>query len=185
MRHIEINKFIDINYLEILDDYQQNFAGKKICIYTNYKVLDKFLVSFDILNLPHLMGWQKIMDKGAYSSNIIKMIKNTDLTLSNSRRHSNFFKIKDRLLNYTFLYDIFYSESDNICVMTSNMKPNKLKLDIVFYKEKDPKHIVVLGLRKNKESTYFVPTTLHVELTKNNPYLYRRKTKIERLEWIE
>lgn len=180
----QINSLNDIDYLKILQDYRQNFAGKVAIITTNYKKLSSFKVSFSEQNLPHLMGWQKVINKNSSATNIIRLIDNKDFTLSNTRKNSEFFRIKDRLLNYNFLHDIFYGKITNICVMTSDMKPNRLKLDIVFYYPRDKQHIVVLGLRKRKHTSYFVPTTLHVEKTKNNPYLNRRKTSIKSLRWL-
>lgn len=129
------------------------------------------------------MGWQKVIDKGAYASNIIHLIDTNKFTLANTRKHRNFFKIKDRLLNYNYLHEIFYEKQQDICVITRDMKPNPLHLDIVFYKKNDPKHIVVLGLRKNHNLNYFVPTTLHVEKVSNNPYLQRRNTFIKKVSW--
>ncbi|MDK6377597.1 MAG: PBECR4 domain-containing protein [Lactobacillus crispatus] len=179
-----INNLNDVDYLKILQDYRQNFAGKVAVITTNYKKLCSFKVSFSEQNLPHLMGWQKVIGKNSSATNIIRLIDNNEFTLANTRKNSEFFRIKDRLLNYNFLHDIFYGKLTNVCIMTSDMKPNKLKLDIVFYHLKDKQRIIVLGLRKRKNTPYFVPTTLHVEKIKNNPYLSRRKTSIKSFKWI-
>lgn len=180
----EIKDLKDVNYLKILEDYRQNFAGRVAYITTNYKKLAQFKVSFDEKNLPHLMGWQKVLNKNNSATNIISLVENGQLTFLNTRKNQEFFRIKDRLLNYNFLYAIFYQHISDICVMTSDMKPNRLKLDIVFYHPKDKRHIVVLGLRKRMNTQYFVPTTLHVELAKDNPYLKRRKTSIKSIKWM-
>lgn len=183
--HIHINSLKDIDYYKILNDYRDNFSDKIALITTNYKKLSEFKVSFDEKNLPHLMGWQKVSGKNSSATSIIRMIESYKFIFSKTRHNPEFFRIKDRLLNYEFLYDVFYQEDTNVCVMTRDMKPNPLKLDIVFYKIKDPKRIVVLGLRRNKNTDYFVPTTLHVEKNKNNQYLNRRKTNIKNLEWLK
>lgn len=181
--YYEIKSLKDVDYLNILKDYRQNFDGRVVCITTNYKKLSSFKVSFDEKNLPHLMGWQKVLNKNNSATNIIRLVENEQLTLSNTRKNKEFFRIKDRLLNYNFLHAIFYQHVSDICIMTSDMKPNRLKLDIVFYHPKDQRHIVVLGLRKRIDTQYFVPTTLHVEVAKNNPYLKRRKTSIKSIKW--
>lgn len=182
--HYQIHTLNDINYLKILEDYRQNFAGKVVHITTNYKKLASFKISFDEKNLPHLMGWQKVLDKNKSATNIIALIENKEFTLEDTRKHHEFFRIKDRLLSYEFLYEFFYEHISKVCIMTSDMKPNRLKLDIVFYYPKDKRRIVVLGLRKRQNTSYFIPTTLHVESAKNNPYLKRRKTSIKSLTWL-
>lgn len=183
--HIHVNSLKDIDYHKILNDYRSNFSGGIAAITTNYKKLSNFYVSFDDKNLPHLMGWQKVLNKNSSATNIIKLIESDEFSFSKTRHHSEFFRIKDRLLSYEFLYDVFYQEDSNVCVMTRDMKPNPLRLDIVFYKEKDPRRIIILGLRKSKQTKYFVPTTLHVEKNRNNQYLNRRKTNIKSLKWIK
>lgn len=180
----KIESLNDVDYFKILEDYRQNFAGKTVGIRTNYKKLGQFKVSFDEKNLPHLMGWQKVLNRNNFATNIINLVETGEFTLSNTRKNRDFFRIKDRLLNYNFLYAVFYQHNPDVCVMTSDMKPNPLKLDIVFYSPKDKKHIVVLGLRKRLKTQYFVPTTLHLETVKNNPYLKRYKTCIKDISWL-
>ncbi|WP_124978509.1 PBECR4 domain-containing protein, partial [Ligilactobacillus salitolerans] len=171
--YLQILGFSDIDYQSILNDYRKNFHGNAIEIETNYKLLGKFKVVFNERDLPHLMGWEKVSKSSVSSaSKIIKAIDSGLFTLQNTRSHSNFNKIKKRMLHYNFLYDVFVEQNVNVCVMTSDMKPNRLKLDIVFYQEL--KHeAVILGLRKDKNMSVFVPTTLHTEKL-NNQYHYRR-----------
>lgn len=66
--------------------------------------------------------------------------------------------------------------------MTRDMKPNNMKLDVVFYEEKT-EEFVVLGLRKEIDAEYFVLTTLYTTGKSNCPYNYRRKTNIKSIEW--
>lgn len=167
----------------MLDDYRRWFSGRLIVLKTNYKLLKHFTVVFNERDLPHLMGWEKIVDKESFAKHIIKLVDSQRLTFQNSRHHRNFYKIKSRMLNYNFLHEVFWKNNPDVCVMTSSMKPNPLRLDIVFVKNTNPREIVVLGLRKRKSMDSFVPTTLHTESARNNPYLLRRKTRIVAAHW--
>lgn len=184
MKHYEVKNSFQINYKKILDDYRKNFSNRRALIRTNYKPLEEFIVTFNTRDLPHLMGWEKIVDKRSYANNIVKLIDNEKLIYSNSRHHRNFHKIKDRMFNYEFLYEIFWEHNHDVCVMTSDMKPNPQKLDIVFFKQSSPREIIVLGLRKRYNMESFVPTTLHTESIKGNQYLLRRRTRIKSIQWI-
>ncbi|MCI2031673.1 PBECR4 domain-containing protein [Limosilactobacillus sp.] len=184
MNYYHVNNTNDINYKCILDDYHHWFSGRIAELTTNYKMLSDFKVIFSDSDLPHLMGWQKVVNKRNYAGRIIMLVKNNELTIQNSRKHHNSIKIKSRILNYNFLHEIFWENDPHVCVMTSDMKPNPLKLDIVFFKKTKPREIVVLGLRRAKGMKHFVPTTLHTESSKNNSYLLRRKTSITSIKWL-
>lgn len=184
MNYYHINGLKDINYKKILEDYRRFFSGRAAELKTNYKLIEDFKVLFSDSDLPHLMGWQKIVNKKNYAGRLIKLVDNNELTLENSRRHYNFNKVKSRMLNYNFLHEVFWENDPNVCVMTSDMKPNPLKLDIVFFKNTNPREIVVLGLRRAKGMNFFVPTTLHTEVSKNSLYLLRRKTSIKSIKWL-
>lgn len=184
MDYYHVNSVKDINYKKILNDYRRYFSGRIAVLTTNYKLLSEFKVFFSDSDLPHLMGWQKVVNKRKYAGRIIKLVDNNELTFKNSRRHHDFIKIKSRLLNYNFLHEVFWENDPKVCVMTSGMKPNPLRLDIVFFKNTKPQEIVVLGLRRAKGMNYFVPTTLHTEVSKNNSYLLRRKTSINSIKWL-
>lgn len=185
MDYYRVSTFKDVNYQKMLLDYQRWFAGRAVIIKTNYRPLAEFKVVFAATDLPHLMGWQKVINRSAYASRILKQINSGTMTVETTRRHQNFPLIKNRLLNYNYLHEIFWLNNPNICVMTSDMKPNPLRLDIVFYKEQSEKsQIVILGLRKKPGLASFVPTTLHTESMKNNRYMRRRRTSIKSMEWL-
>ncbi|MEY8441864.1 PBECR4 domain-containing protein [Lactobacillaceae bacterium 24-114] len=184
MNYYHVNNVNDINFKNILNDYRQCFSGRIAELTTNYKLLNNFKVLFSDSDLPHLMGWQKVVNKGKYAGNIIKLVDNNELTFESSRKHHNFTKIKNRLLNYNFLHEVFWENDPSVCVMTSDMKPNPLRLDIVFFKNTKPREIVVLGLRRASGMEHFVPTTLHTERSKDNDYLLRRKTSITSTNWL-
>lgn len=180
--YLKINSFTDINYKEILSDYYHHFHGRAVEVQTNYKPLKSFKVVFNQLDLPHLMGWEKVTRKSARAGKIIELINSDKFTLENTRKHSNFNNIKNRMLNYNFIHETFIDQTVDICVMTSDMKPNPLKLDIVFCEELG-REAIILGLRKRNDMEAFVPTTLHTESLPNR-YSYRRRTQIISLNWI-
>lgn len=184
MEYYHVNSVRDIDYNKILNDYHRCFSGRVAELTTNYKLLRSFKVLFSDSDLPHLMGWQKIVNRRNYAGRIISLVDSKELTFENSRKHHNFNKIKSRLLNYNFLHEVFWEYDPRVCVMTSDMKPNPLKLDIVFFKNTNSREIVVLGLRRTKNMKFFVPTTLHTESSKNNQYLLRRRTNIKSIKWL-
>lgn len=87
------------------------------------------------------------------------------------------------MLSYNFLTRIFLDQDIKVCILTRDMKPNRLKLDIVFTYPRT-KDCIVFGLRKPKNRDEFIPTTLHIEPL-NNPYKYRRKTTVKKIEWLD
>lgn len=184
MEYYQVRKANDINYKDILKDYRQWFSGRIAIVQTNYKPLASFKVYFSDTDLPHLLGWEKVVHKKAYATRLLQLVDQGLLTYQSSRKDQNFNRIKTRLLNYNFLHDIFWDRSQNVCIMAMNMKPNRLRLDVVFYKHTKPREIVVLGLRRNKNMDHFIPTTLHTESAKNNAYLLQRKTSIKSIEWL-
>jgi len=181
--YLQILSVSDINYKAILQDYRNHFHGNAVAVETNFKPLERFKVVFNERDLPHLMGWEKISKNGTGSATkIIRAIDHDDFTLERTKAHHNFNKIKTRMLHYNFLYDVFLEKNINACVMTSDMKPNRLRLDIVFYQE-IKNEAIILGLRKDKHMDVFVPTTLHTETLKN-PYHFRRRSRVKRISWI-
>ncbi|WP_300558729.1 PBECR4 domain-containing protein [Companilactobacillus sp.] len=186
IEEIPLNRIIvaneqDINFKAMMEDYSHNFAGRMVRVETNYNLLSSFVVSFNIRDFPHLMGWNKLRRKRA--TELIKDVQQFRLTKDNSRSNHNWHQVSQRMLSYNFLHRIFYDQDIDACVLTRDMKPNRLKLDIVFLHERK-KDCIVLGLRKSKNQNVFVPTTLHVEKL-NNEYEYRRKTRINKIEWVK
>lgn len=183
LNHLLIADASSINFKNILDDYRLCFAGHRVRIHTNYNLLNSFDIVFTEKDIPHLMGWEKITSKNRNASNIINEVDQFKFTAAMAKKNSNWFKVRKRMLNYNFLHRIFLDKDVNVLVVTSDMKPNRLKLDIVFIINLEHES-VVLGLRKAKNQDFFVTTTLHTE-RKNNQYNYRRRTKITSLEWLD
>lgn len=169
-----------LNYKDILSDFRKNFVDRVCIVTTNYKKLDEIKVLFKETQLPHLMGWHKITSGSA--TNIIKRVDNENFTYDNTKTHPEFFRIKGRLQNYDMLKDTFYDSNVKIMVVTRDMKPNRMRLDIVFMKNIKNEDIV-LGLRKKKNSSYFVPTTLYRTNSNRNPFNKRKRTFIQSIYW--
>ncbi|MQS51786.1 PBECR4 domain-containing protein [Companilactobacillus mishanensis] len=184
--NIPLNRIIissqkDINFKAMLDDYSSNFAGHKVQVETNYNLLSSFVVQFNLNDFPHLMGWNKLRNKRATS--LIADVNNLNLTKENSRSSRAWHQVLSRMLSYNFLHRIFYDQDVNACVLTREMKPNRLRLDIVFLCPSE-KNCIVFGPRKSKDRDVFIPTTLHVEKVRNE-YEYRRKTRVKSIRWLD
>jgi hypothetical protein len=177
-----INDEQSIDFKLILDDYRGNFVGRQIRITTNYNLLSEVNIVFSEKDLPHLMGWDKVISKHTNSGKIIWQVDHLKLTKKIAKKNSEWFRVKKRMLSYNILSRIFLDQDITTFVATSDMHPNRLRLDIVFiYNGKYES--IVFGLRKTKDREFFVPTTLHTEKL-DNQYNRRRLTKITSLEWV-
>ena len=184
LKHLLIGSSADIDFKMILEDYRTCFSGHKIHITTNYNQLSQFNIVFSENQLPHLMGWEKIKSKGSKSASaIIKAVESETWTVKDAKKNQRWHEAKKRMLNYNILHRIFLDQDLVPMVLTSDMKPNRLKLDVVFVANRVHES-VILGLRKAKGSDIFVPTTLHTEVL-NNEYNSRRRTIIKSLKWID
>ena len=74
MDYYHVKNVNDIDYKKILDDYRRWFSGRIVELTTNYKLLQDFKVIFNDSDLPHLMGWQKIISKRNYAGHIIDLV---------------------------------------------------------------------------------------------------------------
>ncbi|GEL89316.1 PBECR4 domain-containing protein [Pediococcus parvulus] len=183
LHHLLVSNTNKLNFKEILEDYRECFAGHEAVIQTNYNLLSSVKVLFNEHDVPHLMGWEKVRTKHKNASAIINDIDQGTFTAEVARKSHEYFRIKKRMQNYNFMHRIFIDCDINVFVYTRDMKPNRLKLDIVFCYLKEPKEVVVLGLRKAEGRDVFVPTTLHTESARNNIYLCRKRTQINSLDW--
>lgn len=178
---IKIKTLDDINYKDMLEDYEYHFCQNIATVETNYKKLEYFDVFFEPKQLPHLMGWDKILSSRMQAQRINSLIKKEEITLESTRKHKDFNDVRRRMESYNFFHDIFTHQNEKICVMTSDMKPNSMRVDIVFYKEHQ-RDATILGLRKSKGMGYFVPTTIH-NRSLNNQFSKRRRTLVKKIVW--
>lgn len=172
----------EVDLQELFTDFHQNFHERTCLVSTNYAQLRQFKVSFFDDGLPHLLGLHYVIHQRA-GSRIHRMIQNGEVTSSSIQRHSNFGQkdIKNRIMLYPFLYDVFFEKKIKVCVPTENMKPNPLRLSCVFT-EKRNREEVVLGLRRDKIDGIFKPATLH--MSKYMTYSKMKCSKITAIQWL-
>ena len=104
------------------------------------------------------------------------------MTAQNIRKHHNFGSqdIKNRILLYPFLYEVFTDQKIKVCIPMENEKPNPMKLDCVFTKM-GRKEEIILGLRRDHEDGIFKPTTLHSN--KRPRYTLMKRSKVKSIIW--
>lgn len=167
----------EVNFLDLLNDYEKNFCNKRCLITTSYtnKPLE---VVFDKLDLYHLFGIHKLSNIRAMKW--VELVNNNKFSLS-AYKSKDINEILPRIESYYFLHDVFFKNNVNVLVLGKDIKSNTMKLSIVFYKEDDKSKVVVLGLRKDSRDKYR-PVTLHV--SRNNKYKSYRHTTIKFVQWI-
>ena len=165
---------------DIFEDFNTKFSGKKCIVETNYSNLAKFVVSFDILDLHHLLGLHKVTELKATDS--IKNIKQEKLTLESFKNHSQYSDIKPRIENYQFIEEVFQDSFVEVCILGKDIKQKgSMNLSVVFFK-KDRNKYIVLGLKRNIRTNMFHLATLHE--TRSKQYASYKKTKFKIAEWI-
>lgn len=172
-----------IDFAHLLQDYRENFVGRRVKISTNYNLLSEFEVVFTETDFPHLMGWNTLLRKNVNASEIIRQVDAGTFTKKKAKKNLEWYKSRSRMLNYNFLTRIFYDQDIQTFVSTRDMQPNRLKLDVVFILNKTNES-VIFGLRKCSGRDFFIPTTLHTEKL-DNEYNHRRMTKIRKIEWMK
>lgn len=160
---LNMKSYRDVVLIRILDDYRCNFHGKSCVITTNYVGLKEFTVSFHEDDLPHLIGLHYV-SKERRAGKIIKEIDNGKLTAKSIMNHSEFGAkdIKNRILLYPFIHEVFVKQSIKLCVPMENVKPNNMKLICVFTKwDSNLKEEIILGLKRDHQNGIFKIATLH------------------------
>ncbi|MBU0279412.1 PBECR4 domain-containing protein [Gemella sp. zg-1178] len=168
---------MSIDFLELLNDYNDNFCNKKCYLFTNYKN-EQFEVSFNVIDLYHLFGIHKICN--IHATKWVELVKCEKFSLLDYK--SDYLKeVIPRIDSYYFLKEVFLKNSVNTLILGKDLKGNTMNLNIVFVDENNDNMYVVLGLRKDNRNKYR-PVTLHV--SRYNKYKKYRKTKIKSIEWI-
>ncbi|MGX6962374.1 PBECR4 domain-containing protein [Vagococcus xieshaowenii] len=171
----------DVRLIDILQDYECNFHGKTCLIRTNYSELKEFKVAFFIDGLPHLLGLHYV-SKNKSGTKILDEIRRYKMTSSSIMKHHNFGPqdIKNRIMLYSFLYEVFLDQSVKVCIPMDHANPNPMKLDCVFTRM-GTKEEIVLGLKRAKEDGIFKPATLHSN--KKAKYTLMKRSKVISIEW--
>nr|WP_282570635.1 PBECR4 domain-containing protein [Fructobacillus parabroussonetiae] len=170
---------------EIVDNYERDYHGHTVEITTNFKPLQKVRINFDILDIPHLLGFQ-YLSKHRSASKVIELIKSGKLTIADVKKDSSFGdRIKDRLKYHHFLNEVFKGNSSQLMVITRDIRPPRLgnvEFLIYDYLDERKRKMVLIGFSPNNLG-YYVPATLHVRKTPN-VFTERRLTEIKSMKWI-
>lgn len=179
---VHMNGYKDVVLVDILNNYRNNFHNRSCVITTNYKGLKEFKVSFHDDGLPHLLGLHYV-SKTKFGSSITANIDNGKMTAETILKHHEFAPrdIKNRILLYPFLNEVFFDQKIKVCVPMTGLKPNSMKLDCVFTKISS-KNEIVLGLKRDCRNSIFKPATLH--LNKKPKYNHLKCSKVESIIWI-
>lgn len=164
--------------LDCILDYQERFNGKTCQVSTNYKYLEIFKVNFCLTDLHHLFGLHKITRD--YASHMIPAIQAGVFILEDFRNILLYNDVIERISLYEFIGDIFYSKLTSCCIVAKDLSKNTMKLDVIFFEDKN-KRSAVLGLRRDK-SEVFKPVTLH--FTSAKKYAKVRKTDVKEMKWL-
>ncbi|PWZ93078.1 hypothetical protein DD924_20775, partial [Staphylococcus pseudintermedius] len=119
-----------------------------------------FKLSFQTNNLPHLLGLHYTQKEKINAKKIVGRIAEGKITKNSIKRHHEYSKIKDRLINYNFLHKCFIDKDIKLCVIIPENSINPQKIDIAFI-ENNSNNAMFLGIRKNLKDKYYYPATMY------------------------
>lgn len=166
--------------INILKFYTENFCQRDCLIEVNYSPIGIIQLSFEENSLHHLLGLQYVTSKRA--SENIQDIKSGELTYRKIKKNDNFYKIKYRIYGIYSLSSMLISPQVDVCILAKDIDYNSMKIDVMLFDSFDSKKVILLGLRKNKKTGIYYPTTLF--RTEKKKYEMFRKTKIKKIIWI-
>lgn len=178
--------FSDLSTFDLIDlvnDFNKNFANRKIKMTTNYKYLKEFTISIEEDNLPHLIGLHYVSRNRQANKilNDIKQGKENKKTIKKYHKYGEM-GIKDRIEYYPFIDEVMNGNNIKVLYPTENMKPNTQRLSVVFSR-KERTGEIVLGLRKDSKQNDYKMATLHYR--RKPKYTGMRLSEIITKEWIE
>jgi len=169
------------NLQELLSDYKTNFGNKTVEMQTNYKSISCINIKIEENNFPHLLGLHYCV-KGKSATQICTSIEHGKLLYKDIKKRSEFgyYNIKERIESYSYL-SVFLKEAEGrIFYPTENLKPNAMKLTLVFSEKKGDGE-VVLGVRKDIKENVFRLATLHY--SRKRKFTNMRSSKILSVKW--
>ncbi|HAR5657973.1 TPA: hypothetical protein I1467_000392 [Staphylococcus pseudintermedius] len=178
--YLKINSENDVDLQNILNDYINNFCDGYFEVKVKHKNVQKFKLSFQTNNLPHLLGLHYIQKEKINAKKIVGRIAEGKITKNSIKRHHEYSKIKDRLINYNFLHKCFIDKDIKLCVIIPENSINPQKIDIAFI-ENNSNNAMFLGIRKNLKDKYYYPATMYI-LRKNSSYNFMAKSYITSIE---
>lgn len=173
---------MNYNNLKILlENYNENFAGKTVEMTSNYKKIPCFRIKMETNNLPHLLGLHYCV-KGKSATDICTMINSGLLRYEQVKATDEFkvYNIKSRIESYVYLEEFLKNAEGRVFYPTENLKPNPMKLVIVFSERKSTGE-VVLGCKRDVQEEAFRLATLHY--SRKRKYTEMKSSKILSVKW--
>lgn len=169
------------NLQKMFRDYQLNFSGKIVEIETNYKKIECFKIKIEDNNFPHLLGLHYCVN-GKGATQICQLISKELLLYEDikKKREFKFYNIKERISCYGYLSKFLKEANGRVLYPVENLKPNPMKLTIVF-SEKKGKGEVVLGIRKDEKENVYHLTTLHY--SRKQKFTNMRSGEVLSVKW--
>ncbi|WP_430610166.1 PBECR4 domain-containing protein [Enterococcus sp. DIV0876] len=169
------------NLNELLNDYNTNFSNKSVEMTTNYKKISMIKIKMEENNFPHLLGLHYCIH-GKSATELCKMIKLEQLEYEQIRKTQEFkfYNIKERIGCYSYLGQFLYNAEGRVFYPTDNLKPNPMKLTLVFSERKGNGE-VVLGVKRDIEQDCYRLATLHY--SRKQKYTNMRSSKILATRW--
>lgn len=169
------------NLIELLNDYNANFSNRSVEMTTNYKKISTIKIKMEENNFPHLLGLHYCIH-GKSATELCKMIKSEQLAYEQIKKTQEFkaYNIKDRIGCYGYLEQFLHNAEGRVFYPTDNLKPNPMKLTLVF-SEKKGSGEVVLGVKKDIKQECYRLATLHY--SRKQKYTNMRSSKILSVKW--
>ncbi len=180
---IDFSDLSTFDLIDIVNNFNENFANRKIKMTTNYKFLKEFTISIEEDNLPHLIGLHYV-SKSKQAKKILNDIKQGKETKKTIKKHHKYGEmgIKNRIECYPFIDEVMNGTNVKVLYPTENMKPNTQRLSLVFSR-KERTGEIVLGLRKDKYMNDYKLATLHYR--RKSKYTNMRSSQIIEKKWLE
>lgn len=169
------------NLKVLLTDYNKNFANRTVEMKTNYKKISMIKIKMEENNFPHLLGLHYCVH-GKSATELCRMIKLDQLDYEKIKRTQEFkaYNIKDRIGCYSYLAQFIQGATGRVFYPTDNLKPNPMRLTLVFSEIKGGGE-VVLGVRKDIKQDCYRLATLHY--SRKQKYTNMRSSKILSTKW--
>lgn len=169
------------NLKDLLNDYNKHFANRTVVMTTNYKRISSIEIKMEENNFPHLLGIHYCVH-GKSATELCRLIKSDQLNYEQIKKTQEFknYNIKDRVGCYSYLGKFIQESTGRVFYPTDNLKPNPMKLTLVFSEKKGGGEIV-LGVRKDIKQNCYRLATLHY--SRKQKYTNMRSSKILSTSW--
>ncbi|MBS9338073.1 hypothetical protein G6R29_00280 [Fructobacillus sp. M2-14] len=162
---------------EILDDYRTSFCKYTAEIKTSQ---EEFHVVFEEKQLPHLLGFHKLLNIPKGAKKILGKVDKGELTYTHVKADPNYYLIKNRINNYKFLREVFHHRKIEFLMKNTTRNPRRIPgVRVIIPDCISKKDMIILGL--SEANGYYMPSTLFLIRCPNN-FMDLPKIKIENIE---